>query len=618
MSTEILVKGFLSLLYSLGLALVVYFRYDGETGSERAKDNGQRYSPVIHGSLLPFFILTLCVLGFFSFGARSTAKMALSMCFDIFLHISVYYMLLILVLPLIRKHISARSCAMLWLIPNYLYLVEQDYSEVTKPLLVIHASGKLVAILFCVWLTGFILVLGWNIINHLRFRSRILANAHSVTDTVILELLKNEIQDAALQNPKFLLVISPDIATPLSIGLFRGTMRLVLPDRQYSPEELRLIFRHEIVHIGREDAWAKFFLMFCTAMCWFNPLMWIAMRKSAEDLELSCDETVLLDADEDTRQQYARLLLRTAGDGRGFTTCLSAAAASMRYRLQCIVKPHKRYSGVILVGLTFFILCMSCGYVALAYGEHTGRDILFRHQSTSLYEAETITVTGGEYRTATDSIDVDALNRYLAVLPMQEMTGNYSFSEDNKSIYIWYQSPDGIVLVDLHSTYIQVLRLSEDDLWYTYHLPEPVDWAYLDGILPPLPAVEVELVDDTKTVHRSNATITGMTRISGDEKKTFIDRELQDGEGAGIFSHRTFREAAFTFSLPPVFPAEILIESWDHETSHTLTQPDMAQTYSIPLPEYPAHYTITATLRDGDGYIYETEFHFDIGNLDSV
>ena len=31
---------------------------------------------------------------------------------------------------------------------------------------------------------------------------------------------------------------------------------------------------------------------FCTALCWFNPFLWIAMRKSAEDLELSCDELI--------------------------------------------------------------------------------------------------------------------------------------------------------------------------------------------------------------------------------------------------------------------------------------------------------------------------------------
>ena len=67
------------------------------------------------------------------------------------------------------------------------------------------------------------------------------------------------------------------------------------------------------------DAWGKFFLAFCTAICWFNPLMWVAMRKSADDLELSCDEAVTAELDEAGRRRYASLLLDTVGDERGFT-----------------------------------------------------------------------------------------------------------------------------------------------------------------------------------------------------------------------------------------------------------------------------------------------------------
>lgn len=49
--------------------------------------------------------------------------MTLSMCFSIFLHISLYYTILTPLLPLIRRYISARACAMLWLLPNYLYIM---------------------------------------------------------------------------------------------------------------------------------------------------------------------------------------------------------------------------------------------------------------------------------------------------------------------------------------------------------------------------------------------------------------------------------------------------------------------------------------------------------------
>ena len=65
--------------------------------------------------------------------------------------------------------------------------------------------------------------------------------------------------------------------------------------------------------------------------------MRVAARKSADDLELSCDETVLAGEDSGSRKRYAELILKTAGDERGFTTCLSATATALRYRLKNII-----------------------------------------------------------------------------------------------------------------------------------------------------------------------------------------------------------------------------------------------------------------------------------------
>ena len=78
------------------------------------------------------------------------------------------------------------------------------------------------------------------------------------------------------------------------------------------------------------------------ALGWFHPLVWLAVKKAEEDLELSCDEIVLKDADLSTRKKYAELLLSIAGDGRGYTTCLSASAKTLSYRLKATVSARER------------------------------------------------------------------------------------------------------------------------------------------------------------------------------------------------------------------------------------------------------------------------------------
>ena len=112
----------------------------------------------------------------------------------------------------------------------------------------------------------------------------------------------------------------------------------------------------------------------------------------------------------------------------------------------------------------------------MAYGEDTGVTTIFRNHNLTEFVADDITVTGGQYTNGIDNVDAEALTEYIAGLRTQEMTGNYSYSEDAKDLSIWYNSPHGIVLVDLHTEYIQVIYLSdENDAWYTYHLPEPTD-----------------------------------------------------------------------------------------------------------------------------------------------
>lgn len=152
MSTDILIRSFWAAILSFVLAWAVFSRYDDEIGAENAE---KRYVPYIFGALLPAFVACLTALGFAFYGAVPTAQMVLSLCFSIFLHISLYYALLMPLLPLLRRHISARSCAVLWLIPNWLYITEQNYMKLPEPLIVIRAPGGWVWALFGIWFTGF-------------------------------------------------------------------------------------------------------------------------------------------------------------------------------------------------------------------------------------------------------------------------------------------------------------------------------------------------------------------------------------------------------------------------------------------------------------------------------
>ena len=490
MTVGVLMNTILGVLFGGVTAWSIWSAEDADRKADPEAE-GLRYRSSCDASRLPTLLLLWMGLGLLAGGVGFAARSTLSLLFGIFLHVSVYYAFLLAALPLFRKHFSARACAVLWLLPDCLYVTIQSARHVPapQPALVLHMPGKLAYWLLSVWLVGFVGILTWRIVSHLRFRHYILKDAQPVTDAKVLDVWQKELDAARFKKVKFRLVSSPWVTTPLSIGLMRRSTRVVLPVREYSEDELALILRHEIIHISRGDMTTKFCLQFCAAVCWFNPLMWAAMRKSADDMELSCDETVLLDADDAARQQYAALLLRTAGDERGFTTCLSATAKALQYRLKNIVKPGKKYTGALLAAVLVIALFLSRGYVALAYDGQPGAERIFGGQdpsaSTLRYAQDwTGNRVSGEYRCT----DPDALKAYLAALELEEITSDLFYDDitenAGRQIDFGFDTPEGLINVELSDHRAYIYRFWEGtNRDRTYYLASGPDWAYLDTLL---------------------------------------------------------------------------------------------------------------------------------------
>ena len=471
MSTTLAFRLILGLVVGGVLTCSVWDRNDRELKEQPADEDTRTGMPRFRSfaavETLPTMLVMYLAISLAIGGREMAMQYLLGLLLRVFLLIGVYYVLLLAVMPLLRRHISARVCAVLWLLPGYLYFLAQVSSvQRADPggerMLVLHASGTLVTVLLAVWAAGAIGVFAWKIISHLRFRRRVLKDAVVVTDEQTLAVWQAELARAWLGETKWTLVRAPQLTTPLSIGLFQKTTCVALPARSYTPEELSLILRHEIIHLSRRDPASKFFMVFCTAMCWFNPLMWVAMRKSADDFELSCDESVLLAQPQPVRRQYAELLLKTAGDERGFTTCLSATASALRYRLKNIMAPGKKHTGALLVGLTFLLLTLCAGHVALAYDAQPGAARIFDGRPPEDFSLRYVDVWNDDRGSGTDfgCTDETALRNYLAALQLETYTEALDRYGEARSLQLLFDAPEGTLSVTLTDNQsIHVTRL---------------------------------------------------------------------------------------------------------------------------------------------------------------
>lgn len=577
--------------------------------ADRTKEEpheGPRFLPGISSYYLPMMMLLYPILGVIVGGAQMAVQLTLCALMRVFLELGVYYVLLMAVMPWLRRWVSARVCAMLWLLPDWIYVFVGRLDLPTDgKKLVLHAPGTLVYVLLAVWAVGAVGVMVWKIGSHLAFRRRILKNAVPVTDRQTLHVWELELERAWIRKCKWKLVRSDAVTTPLSIGLYNRTTRIVLPMREYTQEELSLILRHEIIHISRGDPEAKLFLTFCTAMCWFNPLMWAAMRKSADDFELSCDESVLLDEPQPVRRQYAELLLQTAGDERGFTTCLSATAGALRYRLKNIMKPEKKRTGAILVGLTLFVLAMCSGYVALAYDAQPGAAHIFGGQDLSTVTVRNVDPWNDPRGSQAVCLNEEALKAYLASLELELYTEEiHAYNEDERTIFIEFDSPQGYLSAALCDRAVQVTRSQNGETTgRDYYLKTPLDWDYLDTLIAPVP--NLQLIFLNNRVDRVVCRSLTRTAADGTVRVLLASEDWRYNE----YLNEDVQEVQLGFSLPLAGPYTVTVEPLRGGARQTLTQDDLPGD-CLPLTGPNAKYTVAADLQGEDGAVYHAQYVF--------
>jgi beta-lactamase regulating signal transducer with metallopeptidase domain len=102
------------------------------------------------------------------------------------------------------------------------------------------------------------------------------------------------------------------LQTPAVFGWWRA--RILLPPEmaaRLETCELRMVLLHELVHIKRHDVLQNWIVILVRALHWFNPLVWLAVKRLRAERELVCDGRVLTFlTGEDERRAYGETLLK--------------------------------------------------------------------------------------------------------------------------------------------------------------------------------------------------------------------------------------------------------------------------------------------------------------------
>lgn len=391
----------------------------GKTSSwmEDREDTVVWMDPIVLPVMLTLFpLLYMCV-----YGISDGLDYCLCLLVDVLVFVSLYFSGLLLLLPFLRRRYTARTCAVLWLVPVFLfYQPHMVYLLMPgPPPAVLYVPGTVLRVLIALWGAGFLVLFGMKIVSHMWFSWSLRRNSHPVEEPVILESWEKMRSELDVHIPVDLRYSSL-IGTPLTIGMRKKKKATYLPERSYTAEEAEMVFSHELHHVQRRDTHTRCFLEFCKALGWFHPLVWAAVRKAQDDLELSCDEIVLEKYDADRRKKYAELLLVTAGESRGFTTCLSSSARTLRYRMRAIVTTGRRKLGVGLLFSVMVLSVLAMGKVSIATDRAPAAEVLgICEDSLSRAWLMSDEMEDGKVR------DIEGLTEYLSRLQVERLIHTY-------------------------------------------------------------------------------------------------------------------------------------------------------------------------------------------------
>jgi HEAT repeat protein/beta-lactamase regulating signal transducer with metallopeptidase domain len=152
-------------------------------------------------------------------------------------------------------------------------------------------SVSLATILFAIWAAGALVVLlryavGTVVVHWFTRRAETL-NAISWASL-------NETMSFAvgLGHPVRLLK-SARAATPMTFGVLDPVVLLPADADEWPEERRRVVLLHELAHVQRLDSLTNIYATVACAVYWFNPLVWVAVRRMRAEGERACDDWVI-------------------------------------------------------------------------------------------------------------------------------------------------------------------------------------------------------------------------------------------------------------------------------------------------------------------------------------
>jgi hypothetical protein len=154
---------------------------------------------------------------------------------------------------------------------------------------------------------------------------------------------------------------------PLVIGVFKP--HILLPTHMVKTMEgkfLYTILLHEVCHIKRNDVIKSYACVIAKAIHWFNPIVWIGVKRMKEDMEFSCDQHVFTILGNEQGIHYCESLIQatrflTNRKAPQLASSLCEKNSHLKKRVVKMINQKRTSKSAAAISLILaFIMCVAC------------------------------------------------------------------------------------------------------------------------------------------------------------------------------------------------------------------------------------------------------------------
>ncbi|MGH4118906.1 M56 family metallopeptidase [Clostridium sp.] len=226
---------------------------------------------------------------------------------------------------------------------------------------------------FCfIWIFGVLILIGTLITGHKKLKNIVsssIKNINIIHKEILYICMKtmnirSEVElsySEKISSPSLCGMNKPKILIPISVA------------DNVCDEEFKYIIMHELTHLKNKDIFINWIITLLSMIYWFNPILLCGFHKMRQDLEVSCDASVISYLDKGKNLQYGNAIVRVlelAGNSNRLmgsnnrligTTSMVMNSSEIKRRIIMISKYKKANVRNIILGAIIVVILGGIG-----------------------------------------------------------------------------------------------------------------------------------------------------------------------------------------------------------------------------------------------------------------